>query len=144
MRAGVVQGGIISPVQFSLYVNDMPSPSHHVDLAFYADDTAVIATSHQPALLVRYLETYLCDLERWLSTWRITINVSNSSAMHFANTGRRIQKPRAVQLFGKPIQWVCNARYLAVALDEGLTWSKHRSGKKESGTETGNAGTSPE
>jgi hypothetical protein len=62
MRAGVAQGGIISPVLFSLYVNDMPSPSRHVELALYADDTAVIATSLQPALLLRYLETYLSDL----------------------------------------------------------------------------------
>jgi hypothetical protein len=30
----------------------MPSPSHHVELALYADDTAVIATSHEPTLLV--------------------------------------------------------------------------------------------
>jgi hypothetical protein len=27
MRAGMAQGGLISPVLFSLYVNDMPSPS---------------------------------------------------------------------------------------------------------------------
>jgi hypothetical protein len=62
MRAGVAQGGIISPVLFSLYVNEMPSPSRHVELALYADDTAVIATSRQPALLVKCLETYLSDL----------------------------------------------------------------------------------
>ena len=30
MRAGVAQGGLISPVLFSLYVNDMPPHSHHV------------------------------------------------------------------------------------------------------------------
>ena len=100
MRVGVAQGGIISPVLFSLYVNNMPSPSRHVELALYADDTAIIATSRQPALLVKYLETYLSDLERWLSEWRIAINVSKSSAMFFAKTGRRIQNPRAVQLFG--------------------------------------------
>jgi hypothetical protein len=46
MRAGVPQGGIISPVLFSLYVNDMPSTSRHVELALYADDTAIIATSN--------------------------------------------------------------------------------------------------
>ena len=45
MRAGVSQGGIISPVLFSLYVKDMPSPSRHVDLALYADDTVIIVTS---------------------------------------------------------------------------------------------------
>jgi hypothetical protein len=51
MRAGVSQGGLISPVLFSLYVNEMPSPSHHVELALYADDTAIIATSHKLTLL---------------------------------------------------------------------------------------------
>jgi hypothetical protein len=48
MRAGLAQGGLISPVFFSLYVNHMPSPSHHVELALYADDTAIIATSRKP------------------------------------------------------------------------------------------------
>ena len=33
IRAGLPQGGIISPVLFSLYVNDMPSPSRHVEFA---------------------------------------------------------------------------------------------------------------
>jgi len=57
MRAGVAQGGLISPVLFSPYVNDIPSPSHHVQLAHYADDTAIIATSRKPKLLVSYLES---------------------------------------------------------------------------------------
>jgi len=75
MRAGVAQCGLISSVIFSLYVNDMSTPSHHVELALYADDTAVIATSRKPTLLVSYLESYLNDLQRWLSEWRIAINV---------------------------------------------------------------------
>jgi hypothetical protein len=57
---------IISPVLFSLYVTGMPSPSHHVDLALYEDDTANIPTSRQTALLVKYLGIYFSDLERWL------------------------------------------------------------------------------
>jgi hypothetical protein len=40
----------------------MPSPDHHVELALYADNTAVIATSHLSALLIKFLETYLKDL----------------------------------------------------------------------------------
>ena len=67
MRAGVVQGGLISPVLFSLYVNDMLTPSHHVELAFYADDTPIISTSRKPTLLVSYLEAYLSNLQRWLT-----------------------------------------------------------------------------
>jgi hypothetical protein len=79
MRAGVAQGGLISPVLFNLYVNDMPSPSHHVDLALYADGTAIIATSRKPTLLASYLESYLNDLQRRLCDGRIAINVSKPS-----------------------------------------------------------------
>jgi len=89
MRAGVAQDGLIFPILFSLYVNDMPSPSHHVELTLYADDTAIIATSRKPTLLVSYLESYLNDLQRWLSEWRIAINVSKSTAIIFARAGRR-------------------------------------------------------
>jgi retron-type reverse transcriptase len=52
IRAGVAQGALISPLLFRLYVNDMPSPSHHVELALYADDKAITATSRKPTLFV--------------------------------------------------------------------------------------------
>jgi len=81
----------------------MPSPSHHVDLAFYADDTAILATSRKLTLLVSYLESYFNDLQLWLSEWRIAINVSKSTAIIFARAGRRFIQPRH---FGEPIQWV--------------------------------------
>ena len=53
---------MISPVPIILYDNVMPSPTHHVELAHYADDTAVIVSSRKPTLLVSYLES----LQRWL------------------------------------------------------------------------------
>jgi hypothetical protein len=90
MRSGVVQGGLVSPVLFSLYVNDIPTPSRHVELAQYADDTALIATSRSPSLLVGYLGAYLGRLERWLRDWRIAVNVSKSTALLFVKAARRI------------------------------------------------------
>jgi hypothetical protein len=99
MRADVAQVGMISPVLFSLYVNNIPVPSRHVGLALYADDTAVIATSRKPALLVSYLELYLADLKLWLRKWRIAVNVSKSMAMLF--TRGQIQRPRPVALAKK-------------------------------------------
>jgi hypothetical protein len=97
-------------VLFSLYVNDIPTPSHHVELAQYADDTALVATSLSPSLLVGYLEAYLDRLERWIRDWRIAINLSKSTAVIFVKAARRIQKPRAVQFLGEPRQWVETAR----------------------------------
>jgi hypothetical protein len=78
MRAGVVQGGFVSPVLFSPYEDDIPTPPRHVELAQYADDTALVAMFRSPSLLVGYLEAYFGRLERWLREWRIAINVSKN------------------------------------------------------------------
>jgi hypothetical protein len=104
MRAGVAQCGIVTPVLFSLYINDTPTPSRHVELDQYADDTALIATSRDPSLLVSYLEAYLGRLALWLRSWRIAINVSNSTAVLFAKVARRVRQPRPVQFLREPIQ----------------------------------------
>jgi len=56
-------------------------------------NTAIIAMFCQPVLLVKYLESYLSDLERGLSEWRIIINVLKCSTILFAKADRRIAKP---------------------------------------------------
>jgi hypothetical protein len=124
MRAGVGQGGLISPVPFNPCV-DMLVTSHHVEQALYAEDTAIIATPRKPALLVSYLETYLSDLQRWLSEWRIAINISKSTAIIFAQIRRRFIQLLPVTLFGDPIHRVDTTRNLGVTLGKRLTWSPH-------------------
>jgi hypothetical protein len=106
-------------------VDNYFTPSRHFELALYADDTALIATSRSPLLLVRYLETYLNRLELWLRDLGIAINVSKSTAVLFTKTTRHVQRPRPPQLFGESIQWAESARYRGVTLDTWLTWSAH-------------------
>jgi hypothetical protein len=80
-------------VLFSLYVNDIPTPSRHVELAQYADDTVLVSTPRSPSLFVGYLEAHLGRLERCLLDLRIAI-VSRSTAVLFVKTERSIQRPR--------------------------------------------------
>ena len=81
--------------------------------------------SRKPTLLVRHLESYLNDLQQWLSEWRITINVSKGTAIIFARAGRRFIQSRPVTLFGELIELVDTTRYLGMTLDMGQTWSPH-------------------
>ena len=144
MRVGVAQGGLSSLILFSLYINDMPPPSHHVELAIYADDTAIIATSRKQTLLVSYLESYL-DLQQWLSDWRIAINVSKGTALIFARAGRRFIQLRPVTLFWEPIQWVDTTRYLGG--DPRYTThlvASHRPSQEEDSSKDGSAGSPPQ
>jgi len=61
MGAGVSQGGIISPVLFSLYIDDIPIPFHHAELSLDADNTAILNTFLQATLLVTFTNLYLSD-----------------------------------------------------------------------------------
>ena len=121
MRAGVAEGWVISPVLFTLYLNNIQTPCRHVELAQYSDDTALVATSGSTKLLATYLETYLIALERWLLQWRIAIYVDKSMAVLFSPPRRRISDPRGLRFLGGEIQWVETARYLGITLDRGLT-----------------------
>ena len=118
----MVLGGLISLVLFSVYVYDMPSPSHHVELAFYADETAIISTSNKSTLPVSYPASYFNDLQRWFSWILIAFNVSKSTATIFARAGRRFIQPRPVTLFGNQSNG-CKQIVMGVTLDTGLIWS---------------------
>ena len=79
---------------------------------------------------------HLSEVEWWLRKWRIANNASKSSAMLLAKAGRRIPKPRTVQLFREPIQWVDTTSYFGVTLDTAHLAGSYRSGEEESSKET--------
>ena len=91
-----------------------------------------------------HLQAYLSHLERWLTEWRIAINVSKSSAIIFLRAGRRFILGRSVTLFGEPINLVDTVRYGG---DPGQTTylvASHRTGEQENSSKDGLAGSSPE
>jgi hypothetical protein len=122
-------GGLISPVLFSLYVNDVTSPSHHVELALYVDESAIIATSRKPTLFVSYLESNLNDLQMCVNEWRSAINVCKSTAIIFARAELRFFQPRPLSLFGESIQLVDTTLGLPSIHDSTGRLTSARSGK---------------
>ena len=136
-------GGIDLPCPLHLYVNMHP-PSHHVDLALYADDTTIIATSRKLTLLVTYLELCLNELQRWLREWRIANNVSKNTAIIFAPARRRFIQPRPVTLRGTNGM---GRHYSLSGGDPRYTThlvASHRPGQEEDCSKDGYGGRPPE
>ena len=123
MRVGVSHGGLVSP-SCSVEVNDMPAPSHDVELVFtrrhghhsHVPQASVArhlhgVISHRPRAMAERME----DRHECFEEYR--------SALH---KGRQAYpQTRLVQLSREPIPWVDTARYLGVTVDTRLTWSPY-------------------
>jgi hypothetical protein len=116
MRAGVAQGGRVSPVLFCLYVNDTHTLrprrvsavcGRHGYYGHVPQSIASRRLCEVQSLYTGALATGLEDFHQRLK----------STAMLFLKTAGCIQKPRAVMFLGKPIEWFETARYLGVTLE---------------------------
>ena len=74
-KAGVLQGSVLSPLIFLIYVNDMPGPKHHLYFkSQFADDTGLWATSKKGSLAANRLQRDLGALAEWCAKWRLKLN----------------------------------------------------------------------
>ena len=58
VRPGVPQGSILSPTLYSIFTNDILTTSN-TQLAVYADDTAIYASSWYPQQATKYIQHHL-------------------------------------------------------------------------------------
>ena len=65
LHAGVPQGAILSPLLFSLYVNDIVSSSGDCEVNLFADDTSVYVVDKTAAGLQQRLQVVLDRLSTW-------------------------------------------------------------------------------
>jgi hypothetical protein len=125
IRAGVPQGSVLAPTLFSIYVNDIPR-TPHVQLALYADDTALYTTARQPQVILDRLQSAIDTLGDWFRKWRIEVNPEKSAAMYFslAPNSRASALP-SIKLFDRRIPWEKTVKYLGVTLDPRLSFGPH-------------------
>ncbi|GFV40387.1 RNA-directed DNA polymerase from mobile element jockey [Trichonephila clavipes] len=70
------------------------------------------------------MQHFLVKLEKWLTDWRIAINVEKTQAIVFRKWGV-IDPQTELTLFDDNILWVPVVRYLGLYLDSRLTYKNH-------------------
>lgn len=125
INAGVPQGSVLGPVLYTIFTADLPVMAD-VNIATYADDTAIIATSLTPGDASLNIQKELNEIEKWLHKWKIRVNPQKST--HVTFTLRRGDCP-PVNLCGTQIPQNTTVKYLGVHLDRRLTWRPHINAK---------------
>jgi len=96
--------------------------------ATYTDDTAILASHHDPVAASDLLRHHLTQTEKWMKRWHIRVNETKST--HVTFTLRR-EDWTAVYLNGRHIPQDSTVTYLGIHLDRRLTWKTHIFAKRK-------------
>jgi hypothetical protein len=83
--AGVPQGAVLSPVLFSIFINDMPckyEKNSKYSLLF-ADDLVASFIFKKHSRVNKTINTYLKQIEIWLCKWRLVMAPTKCSYLIF-------------------------------------------------------------
>ncbi|GBP04845.1 RNA-directed DNA polymerase from mobile element jockey [Eumeta japonica] len=130
IRAGVPQGSTLSPLLYSAYTNDIPRPQTGVQLALFADDTALYLSGSNFRIITPRLQKAVDELTRWFQTWRIEVNPEKSAVIFFNYSS--IKKKEVIpynsptfRINKPPIPWHHKYKYLGITLDKHLHFKDH-------------------
>lgn len=123
--AGLPQGSPLSPILFNIYTADIPT-SNTINIAQFADDTALYCSSTSLDILRNTMQQYLNQISAWSNKWKIKLNPSKSTAKIFSL--KTISTPPPLTLNNNIIPWTPQnktVRYLGLHLDTRLNWKEH-------------------
>lgn len=123
--AGLPQGSILSPILYSIYTSDFKPPKE-TDIAYYADDTALISSSKLTSALLKKMERSLVSCNRYFRKWKIKINQQKTQSIIFPwNKSPKRVPLRQLFFDNNSIHVQDDVKYLGVTLDKKLTFRKH-------------------
>lgn len=125
INAGVPQGAVTSPTLFNIFLSDIPTQLNTM-LAQFADDTAVLASSHSTNAVTNKLQKSANTLAQFFKKWRIRINGQKSEIILFTRKRAARHRPRkSIRVDGTQVNWKNEIKYLGLMLDPQLKFDVH-------------------
>lgn len=130
--SGVKQGCLLSPLLFSLYLNDLHEylegglfiDNMNIRVLMYADDIVMLADD------VNILQKMICNLEKYCLSWGMEVNLSKSEILIFRKGGR-ISRNEAWTFNGEVVRIAKEYKYLGITLTPKMSFAKHVAAKND-------------
>jgi hypothetical protein len=126
INSGVPQGSILSPLLFSLFINDLSATLRDSKFHFYADDLQVYLTGKHGNLagLANRVNSELAVILEWSRTNGLLLNPRKSQAMLIIARNSPRVLPQ-IRLGTEPIEWSGSVKDLGIYVDSRLNFSRH-------------------
>ena len=114
-----LQGTVVGPLLFLVYINDMPEKISCTTRLF-ADDSLVYRTirSKEKRTL---LQQDLAKLQEWEHDWLMQFNADKCEVIRITN--KRNPLAHDYDIHGTKLQTVENAKYLGLTISSDLSWN---------------------
>ena len=125
---GVVQGTVLGPILFVLYINDLVKYVRKSNVAMFADDTMIYTSGKNVVELCNIINDDLELLNQWLGDNKLCVNVKKCK---YIVLGSRYMLSEIdtldmkILMNNSEIEKVKEIKYLGVKLDESLSFKSH-------------------
>ena len=126
ISAGVLQGLILGPLFFLIYINDL-SQNLRCSVKLFADDTSLFNIVKDTSAAASDMNHDLDLIRLWAPNWRMSFNPDpRKQAVELIFSRKNVQTEHPVILFNDlPVMKVDEHKHLGIILDSKLSFSAH-------------------
>ena len=126
IKTGVLQGSVLRPFLFSVYINDLPTCPDIFNMIMYADNTTLYCDINGNPADEHLLNMELCKITDWLTANKLSLNVNKTKCMIFHSDKNTILNPKLF-IANNEIEGGDYFNFLGLELHHTLKWNKQLS-----------------
>ena len=126
VKAGVLQGSILGPLIFLIYINDLPNGLNS-NVKLFADDTSLFSVVHNISDSANLLNSDLSKINEWALQWKMSFNpdpIKQAQEIIFSRKTSKRNHP-GLMLNNNIVNLTTNHKHLGMIFDSKLSFDEH-------------------
>ena len=122
---GFLQGSILGPLLFLIYVNDFKNCLTKTKAIMFADDATVWTSNKNTSTLFQLMQSEVELIDRRLISNKLSINIEKTKFMLFSTPNSNVGGKHFLSIRNRQINQVNSLKFLGVFIHNNLFWSLH-------------------